>query len=86
MSLHVIEGTWEEIKRRESELIGRYLRVTIKPEKAITHKESVSAKESTATTPEVKVLRGRGMFAGRLSTDEYFQEKQKDKIREDRDL
>lgn len=33
MSLNVIEGTWDEIERRKTELIGHYLRVTIQPEK-----------------------------------------------------
>jgi hypothetical protein len=27
--MRVIEGTWDEIKRHEAELAGRYLRVTI---------------------------------------------------------
>lgn len=32
MPLNVIEGTWEEIEHHKAELIGRHLRVTIKPE------------------------------------------------------
>ena len=86
MGLQVIEGTWEEIKRHEAELIGQYLRVMIKAPKATTPKPSASAKAPTAADPKAKVLRGRGMFAGRLSTEEYFRDKREDTIREDQSL
>jgi|GEM_PF-2744469 hypothetical protein len=46
MPLRVIEGTWEEIKRHEAELMGQYLRVTIKPPKAMTRKPSESAQKA----------------------------------------
>ena len=82
MSLRVIEGTWEEVKRHEAELIGRQVRVTIKPEKPAIQKQ-----KAPATTPgQPKVLRARGMLAGILSTEEYFREKREDTAREDRSL
>ena len=40
MAIQVIEGTWEEIKRYEAELIGHNLRVTIKPEKSARRRPS----------------------------------------------
>jgi len=82
MSLHVIEGTWEEIKRHEAELIGRHVRLTIKPDKPATHKQK--AQPTVPTEP--KILRARGMLAGLLSTEEYFREKREDTAREDRSL
>jgi len=82
MALQVIEGTWEEIKLHEPELTGRRVRLTVKPEKPTATKPSVPAD----VAPKVKVLRGYGMLAGLISTEEYFREKREDTIREDRDL
>jgi len=79
MAAHVIEGTWEEIKRHESELIGHHLRVIITAGPATMNEPSESA-------PKPKVLRGYGMFAGLLSTEELLREKREDTIREDRSL
>ncbi|MGO8673757.1 MAG: hypothetical protein ACLQVD_20660 [Capsulimonadaceae bacterium] len=72
MSQTVIEGTWEEIKLREAELIGHYLRVTVNPD------------PPAKTADEPKVLRGYGMFAGLLSTEDFLRERREDTIREDR--
>ena len=58
MSLQVIEGTWEEVKRHEAELTGRHVRLTVTPEKATTNKPR------TPTIPTTKVLRARGAFKG----------------------
>jgi hypothetical protein len=85
MSLHVIEGTWEEIERHKPELMGHMLRVTIMPEKPVFHKSRAAVTEPKAA-PQAKVLRGRGMFAGILSTEDYLREKREDTIREDRSL
>jgi len=41
MSTQVIEGTWEEIKRHEAELVGRHLRVTVKSEGATRRKPTL---------------------------------------------
>jgi len=82
MAQHVIEGTWEEIKRHEAELVGRHLRVIVKPERSPTRKPTKPADAEE----QPKVLRGRGMFAGLLSTEEYFREKREDTAREDRSL
>jgi hypothetical protein len=85
MSLHVIEGTWEEIERHKAELIGRHLRVIVTAERPIIPKPGAPLKRSQPTA-QTKVLRGRGMFAGLLSTEDYFREKREDTIREDRSL
>jgi hypothetical protein len=82
MSLHVIEGTWEEIKRHEAELAGRHVRLTITPRKTKPSKSSVPAK----AVAKPKELHGYGMFAGLLSTEDYFREKREDTIREDRSI
>jgi hypothetical protein len=82
VSIQVIEGTWEEVKRHEAELIGRQVRLIIKPYKPTTHKPKA---QKTAQT-EPKILRARGMLAGILSTEEYFREKREDTAREDRSL
>ena len=79
MSAQIIEGTWEEIKSHESELIGRHLRVIITP-------EAPTPSELAEGAIKPKVLRGYGMFAGLLSTEDYLREKREDMIREDRDL
>ena len=81
--MHVIEGTWEEIERHKAELIGRHLRVTVTPERPAPRKPITPAAQAPA---KVKELRGRGMFAGLLSTEEYFREKREDTEREDRSL
>ncbi len=86
MSVQVIEGTWEEIKRRESELVGRYLRVTIRPENLTQRKPAkTNAKPKIETQP--KKLVGFGAFADSLpSTEEYMREKQTEIELEERNL
>jgi hypothetical protein len=83
--MHVIEGTWEEIERHKAELIGHHLRVTVTAERPPQRKPSTPAHKAKATAP-AKELRGYGMFAGLLSTEEYFREKREDTAREDRSL
>ncbi len=73
MSLHVIEGTWEEIKSHEAELIGRHLRVTITPERPTARKPSAPPEATT----QAKVLRARGAFKGMFGgTEAIIAEKQ----------
>ena len=48
MASQVIEGTWEEIKRREAELAGRHIRVTIRPEKSAEHRKASQEPASAA--------------------------------------
>ena len=50
MSLQVIEGTWEEIKRHEAQLVGRYLRVTIESQESPAFKPDVTLKPPSAAT------------------------------------
>ena len=83
--MRVIEGTWEEIERHKAELMGQWLRVTVKPQRPTTTRPSAPAQKSPDTA-QPKVLRARGMLAGLLSTEEYFREKREDTAREDCDL
>ncbi len=62
MSLYVIEGTWEEIERRKTELMGRHLRVTIQPEKAEAHAPT-PAKRPSALGKYAFVAGGSEAFA-----------------------
>ena len=78
--MHLIEGTWEVIERHKAELIGHHLRVIVTPERPAARKPRLPAAQSLAN---VKELRGRGMFAGILSTEEYFREKREDTERQD---
>ena len=54
MSLQVIEGTWEEIKRHEAQLVGRYLRITIEPQKSARHEPG-----STPTVASASAIQQR---------------------------
>lgn len=86
MSLHVIEGTWEEIERRKAELIGHHLRVTIAPARPAPRKQSAQTAELTAATQQ-KVLTGFGAFKGKIgSSEEFALEKRAEIDREERDL
>jgi hypothetical protein len=42
--MHVIEGTWEEIKRHESELVGRDLRVIVDADQQTERDASIDAR------------------------------------------
>jgi len=76
MSLHIIEGTWEEIERRKSELIGRQLRVTIKPDNLKPRKSRPSTQQTPVIAAQAKELRGFGAFKDTLpSSEEYMREK-----------
>jgi len=83
MSPHVIEGSWEEIKRHEAEFVGHHLRVTITPQKPLPHQPKAPVKARLAL-PKAKKHPVRGMFAGIISTEEYLREKREDTLREDR--
>jgi hypothetical protein len=84
MSLQVIEGTWEEIERYKADLIGRQLRVTIKPDKTARRKPSVPAK-NLQVVAQARVLIGFGAFKDALpSSEEYTSEKRAEIEREER--
>ena len=83
MAAHVIEGTWEEIKRHESELAGRLLRVTIIPEKAITGESSAPPQEAPSIAPTRRVS-AMGKYAGILSSEDFMRRKQEEIDLEDR--
>ena len=84
MSLLVIEGTWEEIKRREAALIGRHLRLTVEPERPAICKETIQPGESAAAAVP-NVLRGMGAFKGKTGGSEALaQEKRAEIEREER--
>jgi len=84
MSLNVIEGTWEEIERRKTELIGFYLRVTIQPEKWSLENSSsqnfVAARPDTARRTSAL---GKYAFVSGVS-EEFAEEKRTEIEREDR--
>ncbi len=82
MGTYIIEGTWEEIERRKAELVGQHLRLTVNPPKATKH----AAKPAAEPVRQAKVLRGLGMFAGRISTERYLEEKHAELLEEDRKL
>jgi len=84
MPQQVIEGTWEEIKSREAELIGRHLRVIVKPEKAAGRKASPKKAEPAAA--QTKEFRAYGLLKGIINTEDYLREKREDTAREDRSL
>ena len=74
----IIEGTWEEIERHKAELIGRRLRVTIKPEKAAGNRRSVKAAQKTYPSALGKYAFVSG------GSEEFALEKQAEIEREDR--
>jgi len=84
MAMHIIEGTWEDIERHKGELVGRYLRLTIMPERPVSNKlNSESINPPAPSSP--KVLRGMGAFKGKTGGSEAFaREKRIEVEREDR--
>jgi hypothetical protein len=61
MENHIIEGTWEEVLARASELSGHRVRVTVLDDDCADHQEQTEDPKNLA-----KVLQGR---LGRLSFD-----------------
>ena len=85
MSLDVIEGTWEEIKRHEEELIGHHLRVTITRQRPTSRSRVTTATKKPADQPKKLVGYGafKGMFGG---TEAILAEKQAQIELEERNL
>lgn len=79
----MIEGTWEEIERHKAELIGRHLRVTVKPERSPLRKPSKLAQKAQAVAPPRRVS-AMGKYAGILSTEDFMRQKQEEIELEDR--
>ena len=79
MALQIIEGTWEQIKAREQEFIGRELRVTIKPLPVISRKRAKAAMVMT----EGQSLLGKYAFVSGGS-EAFMKQKQAEIDREDR--
>lgn len=75
MSLHIIEGTWEEIESHKAELIGRQLRVIVKP---------VGRSVRATNTPKRASVLGKYAYVPGGS-DEFAKEKQAEIDREDRE-
>ena len=85
MPQHVIEGTWEEVKLHEAELIGRQVRLTVKSE-ARRQKSSASRTKSPAS-PKTRELVGFGAFKNALpSSEEYMREKRAEIEQEERNF
>lgn len=80
--LEVLEGTWEELKLRESEFEGRRFRLTpLVPLESI--EENTQTEMKAAKSP--KKLQGLGRFKGKLGgTAALLREKQAEKEREER--
>ena len=78
MQPHIIEEIWEDIERRKAELIGRRLRVTIKPEKAAGNRRSVKAVQETLPSALGKYAFVSG------GSEEFALENQAEIEREDR--
>ena len=83
MALQVIEGTWEEIERHKAELVGRQLRVTIKPETSLAHRSAAPAKKPT-TSAQPGSVSAMGKYSGILSSEDFLREKQEEIDLEDR--
>jgi hypothetical protein len=83
MGLHVIEGTWDEIKQHEAEFIGQILRVTIKPQTSAKKWDAVPSEVPiNATKP--KKLRAYGAYRDDIcSSDEFAREKRAEIEKED---
>ena len=82
----VLEGTWEEIKRYEPELIGQHVRVYINPDQtAPALPLPAAAQETPKRKPQLKKLQGLGLYAHIPGgSEEFALEKQKEIEREDR--
>ena len=86
----VLEGTWEELKLHEPELIGRRFRLVplppppdIEPTKAGESRQNAS--QQTFRTP--RQLTGMGKFAGIIpSSEEFIRQKQEEIDLEERKL
>jgi hypothetical protein len=84
MSLYVIEGTWEEIERHKSELLGHQLRLTVKREKTAPSNRTTIASQKH---PKQKKLVGYGAFKGMTGGSEAFaQEKRVEILHEERNF
>jgi len=87
MGLHVIEGTWDEIKRHEAELTGHWLRVTIEPTPVRTgsaKKRSGIVEHAPATGKYSTSVLGKYSFVSG-GTEEFSRDKQAEIDVEDRD-
>lgn len=74
----VFEGTWEEIKRHEAALAGRYLRVIVEPQPEQTQMAE------PVEVPTKRPLSGMGKFKGKTGgTAAIVLSKQEDIIREE---
>lgn len=79
----VLEGTWEEIKLHDAELIGRQVKVIIK---AVEISGAEAIQMNGHNRKIAKQLRGRGMLAGVLNTKEFLRNKHEGTIQEDKSL
>jgi len=78
MALQVIEGTWEEIKRHEAELVGQRFRLIPLFETEILRKPPAPTnKPATAAKPSHRVS-AMGKYAGVLSTEDFIRRKQEE--------
>ncbi len=71
----MLEGTWEEIKQHEAELSGQRLRVYINPDIEAPGQTAKKVRTQPKQKGRPEQLRGRGMLAGVLSTEEFLRRK-----------
>ena len=80
MARHVIEGTWEEIKRHDAELAGRWVRLSVGP-------RSIQGPRRSAPRPsktEPRELHGFGLLAGIVDLEDFLRRKHEETALEDR--
>ena len=86
---HVLEGTWEEIKLRDEELAGRFLRVIVEPSKeqaqAVNENGHLSPQPEKERVAHIKSLRGKYAHLG-VSVDDLHNERATDTAREEASL
>jgi hypothetical protein len=81
MALQVIEGTWEEIKSHERELVGHRFRLIPLVEAVSTASQLPASIDSDRLT-RIKSISGK--YAGVVSSEEFMRRKQGETDREDR--
>ena len=83
---HILEGTWEEIKLRDAELAGRFLRIIVDPDKEPSQVGNgsghVSSEPNAERVARIKGLRGKYAHLG-VSVDDLHHERAADRVREE---
>lgn len=83
----VLTGTWEEIKLRDAELAGKFLRVIVDTdsEPPQAGEELAGLETDSARVAHIKSLRGKYAHLG-VSVEDLHRERQADKAQEEQQL